>query len=80
MKNIPKDIKKFLIRQEHNLTVQKLETETTKNIVKRITSKIKRDEDDLLLKNIDEFRVKKEVKDILENNKNIYDKYGTKGW
>ena len=68
MKNIPKDIKKFLIRQEHNLTVQKLETETTKNIVKRITSKIKRDEDDLLLKNIDEFRVKKEVKDILENN------------
>ena len=80
MKNIPSGIKNFLIRQEHSLNIQNLETNQINGITKKIAKKINRPEDQLLIKNIDDYRIKKEVKDIVEANKNIYDIYGQKGW
>jgi len=46
----------------------------------RIAKKINRSEKDLLITNTDEFRLKKEVKEILDIKKTDYDRYGQNAW
>ncbi len=80
MKNVPKEVRPYLKRQEHSLNMQSTETNSTLSLAERIAKKVKKDERNLLFSNSDEHRVKKEIQDIVENQKSDYEKYGQRAW
>ena len=75
-----KEIGKNFIEQEKALNYQKKLRDDFNLFSKSLSKKIKRKENDLLYNKIEEFRLKKQLIDLLEKSKTIKEKFGDNYW
>ena len=71
--------RKFII-QEKNLKENVINSYKDKNISNFLSKKCNKKEEDLLYNNIEEYRIKKQLLEYLENKKNLSEKLGEKFW
>ena len=81
---IPKEVqentkKKYLI-QEKNLKENIIHSYIDKNISHYLAKKCHKKEEDLLYNNIEDFRIKKQLLDYLENKKTLTERLGNNFW
>ena len=78
--NVTNGIKDRYITQEKNLTKQNLRDIQDKKISHYLATKIHNKEENLLYNNIDNYRIKQQLIQYLENNKTLTEKYGNNFW
>ena len=81
--SVTDDIKEDFEYQEKILKLQnrdKIHKILNKIISKKLSKSCQRDEKDLLYNNIEEYRLKKQMIDVLDNEKPISEKYGNNYW
>jgi hypothetical protein len=72
--------KKKYFSQEKKLKFNEEMKANEKEYFKNLAKKCKKDENDLLIKNIEDFRLKKQLKDYAENDKILSEKFGDNYW
>ncbi len=77
---VTNDIKEDYKYQEKILKLQKRNKKLNKITSKNLSKSCQRDEKNLLFNNIEEYRLKKQMIDFLENEKPISEKYGNNYW
>ena len=77
---IIKDIGKNFSEQEKILNKQKKLKIKSQNFSKLLSKKIKRKEKDLIYNKIEDFHLKRQVIDLMEKAKNVYEKFGANHW
>ena len=78
--SVTDDIKEDFEYQEKILKLQNRDKILNKIISKKLSKSCQRDEKDLLYNNIEEYRLKKQMIDVLDNEKPISEKYGNNYW
>jgi hypothetical protein len=78
--DIKPQIKEILLKQERALNVFNKDKKETNKLQNKISSKIKRASDELLINKISEFRVKKEFEEVVHQKKLIERKFGLDNW
>ena len=74
------DIKDKYVFQEKKLTKQNLRDIQEKKISNYLAKKCRNKEENLLYNNTDNFRIKKQLIEYLENNKTLTEKFGNSFW
>ena len=77
---IIKEVGKNFSEQEKILNQQEKLKNDTANFSKLLSKKINRDEKDLIYNKIEEFRLKKQLIDLMEKAKNVHEKFGDIHW
>ena len=79
-KNVKEEIKQTFYDQE-NILKRNLKLNNKKNLISRLlSSKINRKEDDLLINKIEDYRLKRQLIDYIENSKTVREKFGNNYW
>ncbi len=68
MKNLPKDINHELSRQEKHLDRKNEEECHTDRMLNKISMKINKDKNDVLMNKVDIYRAKKEIREMMSNS------------
>ncbi len=74
------DTKKKFISQEKRLKFNQTTKSNEEKYLKYLAKKCKKDENDLLIKSIEDFRMKKQLKEYVENDKILQEKFGDNYW
>ena len=74
------NIKKKYFSQEKRLKYNQTARLNTEKYFKYLAKKCKKDESELLINNIDDFRLKKQLLEYIESNKILSEKFGDKYW
>ena len=74
------DTKKKFISQEKRLKFNQTTKSNEEKFLKYLAKKCKKDENDLLIKSIEDFRMKKQLKEYVENDKKLQEKFGDNYW
>ena len=77
---VKNEIKEDYESQEKILKLQNRDKKLNKITSKKLSKSCQRDEKDLLFNNIEEYRLKKQMIDFLDNEKPISEKYGNNYW
>ena len=76
-----KDNIKLSFYEQENILKRNLKLKDKKNLLSRLlSSKLKRKEDDLLINKIEEYRLRRQLIDYIENSKSFREKYGNNFW
>ena len=80
----PKEVKNEIrhnFYEQEKVLKNKIKLKKTSDLLsKYLSKKIKRKEEELLFNKLEEFRIKKQIIDFIENSKSIRDKYGDNYW
>lgn len=74
------NIKKKYFSQEKRLKYNQTARLNTEKYLKYLAKKCKKDENELLINNIEDFRLKKQLLEYIENNKILSEKFGDNYW
>ena len=74
------NIKKKYFSQEKRLKFNETAKINEEKFLKFIAKKCKKDENELLINNIEDFRLKKQIQEYVENNKILSEKFGDNYW
>jgi hypothetical protein len=80
MKKIPEEISTQLKYQEKSLELKNREDRRFNELVHILAKKTKKKEEDLLIRKVDSYRMKKEIFDVMENKKPLDERYGVYSW
>ena len=79
-KNIREKTKKLYLSQEKNLKKIMFEREKDEIFLNFLSKKCKTEKKNLLFNNTEYYRIKNQLNDYIENNKNLYEKFGNYCW
>lgn len=74
------NIKREYITQGKQLKFNSVYKSSSEKYIKKLAKKCKRNETELLVNNVQNFRIKKQIKDYVENNKILAEKFGDYYW
>ena len=74
------NIKKKYFSQEKRLKYNQTARLNTEKYLKNLAKKCNKDKNELLINNIEDFRLKKQLLEYIENNKILSEKFGDKYW
>ena len=74
------DLKNRLLQQEKCLIKNQQNQKINEDMIKMISSKTNKKNEDILMNKTDSFRIKKEVKNIIESKKPVEQRYGQNHW
>jgi hypothetical protein len=74
------NIKKKYLSQEKNLIYNQTARLNTEKYLKNLAKKCNKDKNELLINNIEDFRLKKQLLEYIENNKILSEKFGDNYW
>lgn len=80
MKRLPGEVNKLLNSQQKILVEKNSLDNKDRQMSKYLSRRVKKTEDELLINNIDSYRIKKEIGDFIENKKSYDEKYGSYNW
>ena len=79
-KNIREKTKKLYLSQEKNLKRIMLENEKDEIFLDFLSKKCRTKKRNLLFNNTEDYRIKNQLNDFIENDKNLYEKFGNFCW
>ena len=79
-KGLPNEIQKTLKKQENALITQKKDDYLTDLLCRHLAHKSRKKEQDLLIYKSDQYRIKRELDNIIENKQNLFERYGKNNW
>ena len=79
-KNIREKVKKLYLSQEKNLKRILLENEKDEIFLDFLSKKCRTKKRNLLFNNTEDYRIKNQFNNYIENNKNLYEKFGNYCW
>ena len=74
------DIKKYYFSQGKKLKFNQTTKLNEEKYLKYLAKKCKKEENELLINNIEEYRLKKQIKEYTEKNKNLSERFGNNYW
>ena len=78
--NVKTKIKTQYLSQEKNLKKLFLENEKDKELLNYLSKKCNTKKENLLFNKTEDYRIKNQLLDYIENNKNLYEKFGNYCW
>jgi hypothetical protein len=80
LKYVPEQIANNLKYQEHKLSTFEAEEKKFQRLAKFLSKRSNKKLDDLLINKTDDSRLKKEIAEIIENNKSFEERFGNYSW